>query len=294
LQARSDRRVRSSSNALLMAPAALIVMAFLVMPVGYLLLLSFNPPITAELRLSADLTLGNYARLVADPFYLMILLRSVGIAAVTSVISAAMGYVLALSLWRASKSLKTYLAVVVLAPLLISVVVRTYGWMVILGDNGVLNNALIYIGIIEQPVKIMFTRLAIVIGLVHVFLPFMALSILSSLERIDPAIPEAATTLGAGAFAVHRDVIIPLCAPGFAAGFTIVFSLAISAYVTPMLMGSGATDMVTTLIYQQFMVVYNWHFGAALTMTLLLLTLLLLSLLLYAFSRYMRRWQTPR
>lgn len=277
-----------------MAPAALIVVAFLVMPVGYLLLLSFNPPITGELRLSTEMTLLNYSRLVSDPFYLTILLRSVGIAAVTTIISAVMGYVLALSLWRAPKSLKNYLVVLVLAPLLISVVVRTYGWMVILGDNGVLNNALIYFGVIQQPIKIMFTRLAIVIGLVHVFLPFMALSILSSMERIDPAIPEAAKTLGAGPFAVHRNVIIPLCAPGFAAGFTIVFSLAISAYVTPMLMGSGATDMITTLIYQQFMVVYNWHFGAALTTSLLAVTLLLLSLMLYGFARYAGPWLAPR
>jgi putative spermidine/putrescine transport system permease protein len=136
----------------------------------------------------------------------------------------------------------------------------------------------------------MFTRLAIVIGLVHVFLPFMALSILSSLERIDPAIPEAAKTLGASPLAVHRHVIIPLCTPGFAAGFTIVFSLAISAYVTPMLMGSGATDVITTLVYQQFMVIYNWHFGAALTTALLAVTLLLLSLTLHVLARRTRAW----
>ena len=277
-----------------MTPAGLIVLAFLVLPAGYLLLLSFNPPIAGEFRLSAQVTLRNYARLVSDPFYLTILMRSVVIAAVTTIISAAMGYVLALSLWRTPKWLKSYLVVMVLAPLLISVVVRTYGWMVILGDNGVLNNALVYLGVIQQPVKIMFTRLAIVIGLVHVFLPFMALSILSSMERIDPAIPEAAKTLGAGPIAVHRDVIIPLCTPGFAAGFTIVFSLAISAYVTPMLMGSGATDAITTLVYQQFMVLYNWHFGAALTTMLLAVTLLLLSLMLYGFARYTRAWLVTR
>jgi putative spermidine/putrescine transport system permease protein len=232
--------------------------------------------------------------LVADPFYLEILARSILIAVVTAIIAAAMGYLLALSLWRAPKWLKSYLVVMVLAPLLISVVIRTYGWMVILGDNGVLNNALIYLGVIHQPVKIMFTRFAIVIGLVHVFLPFMALSVLASLERIDPAIPEAARTLGAGPVIVHCNVIIPLCTPGFAAGFTIVFGLAISAYVTPMLMGSGATDMITTLVYQQFMVLYNWHFGAALTMALLVVTLLLLTLILYGFARYTRPWLAKR
>jgi putative spermidine/putrescine transport system permease protein len=156
-----------------------------------------------------------------------------------------------------------------------------------------LNTTLIDLGIVRAPVQIMFTRAAVVIGLVHVFLPFMALSILSSLERIDPAVPEAAKTLGAGSFAVHRHVIVPLATPGFAAGVTIVFSLAISAYVTPMLMGSGATDTITTLIYQQFMVTYNWHFGAALTAGLLSVTLVLLTLMLYAFARRTRSWVVP-
>ena len=199
----------SSSSAFLVTPAGLIVVAVLVLPVGYLLLLSFNPPITGEFRLSLNSTLRNYARLVADPFLSGDIGAQHSIAAVTAIIAAAMGYVLALSLWRAPKWLKSYLVVIVLAPLLISVVIRTYGWMVILGDNGVLNNALIYLGVVHQPVKIMFTRFAIVIGLVHVFLPFMALSVLASLERIDPAIPEAARTLGAGPVTVHRNVIIP-------------------------------------------------------------------------------------
>ena len=178
----------------------------------------------------------------------------------------------------------------VLAPLLISVVVRTYGWMVILGDKGVFNTALISLSIIRHPLEIMFTRTAVVIGLVHVLLPFMALSILSSLERIDPAVPEAARTLGAGPLALHWHVIAPMAIPGFATGVTIVFSFAISAYVTPMLMGRGATDMITTLIYQQFMTVYNWHFGSTLTTVLLAVTLMVLSAALYVFSLRTRAW----
>jgi putative spermidine/putrescine transport system permease protein len=136
----------------------------------------------------------------------------------------------------------------------------------------------------------MFTRTAVVIGLVHVLLPFMALSVLSSLERIDPAVPEAARTLGAGPLALHWHVIAPLAMPGFAAGVIIVFSFALSAYVTPMLMGRGATDMITTLIYQQFMTVFNWHFGSALTTVLLAVTLMVLSAALYAFSLHTRAW----
>jgi putative spermidine/putrescine transport system permease protein len=162
--------------------------------------------------------------------------------------------------------------------------------MVILGDKGVLNTTLIALGIIEQPLEIMFTRGAVVIGLVHILLPFMALAILSSLEKIDPAVPEAARTLGAGPIAIHRLVIIPLVTPGFAAGVTIVFSFAVSAYVTPMLMGRGATDMITTVIYQQFMTVFNWHFGAALTTILLAVTILVVSTTIYALSLYTRAW----
>jgi putative spermidine/putrescine transport system permease protein len=140
----------------------------------------------------------------------------------------------------------------------------------------------------------MFTRTAVVIGLVHVLLPFMALSILSSLESIDPAIPEAAKTLGAKPWSVHWLVIVPMAAPGFAAGVTIVFSFAVSAYVTPMLMGRGATDMITTVIYQQFMTVFNWHFGAALTTVLLALTLMTMSCTLYIFSVRTRAWLGSR
>ncbi|HEY7248808.1 MAG TPA: ABC transporter permease [Xanthobacteraceae bacterium] len=273
-----------------MLPAIIAVVTLLVLPVGYLLLLSFNPPAAGEIQLSAQLTITNYSRLLSDPFYLLIVVRSVLVAAATSIIAAAAGYPLALSLWRAPRAYRSYLVVLVLAPLLISVVVRTYGWMVILGDKGVLNTALISLGIIRQPLEIMFTRTAVVIGLVHVLLPLMALSILSSLERIDPAVPEAARTLGAGPFAVHWHVIAPLATPGFAAGVTIVFSFAISAYVIPMLMGRGATDMITTMIYQQFMVVYNWHFGSALTTVLLAVTLAGLSATLYVFSLRSRAW----
>ncbi|HEV7918387.1 MAG TPA: ABC transporter permease [Solirubrobacterales bacterium] len=273
-----------------MLPASFVVLAFLVLPVGYVLLLSLNPSLKGDIELSSDLTLQNYGRLFLDSYYVDVLFRSVWIATITTLISAVMGYLVAVSLWRAPKSLRSVLMIIVLAPLLISVVVRTYGWMVILGDRGVLNGALTALGVIERPLQIMFTRLALVIGLVHVFMPFMALSILSSLERIDPAIPEAARTLGAGSFAVHRDVIIPLVIPGFAAGVTMVFSLSISAYVIPILMGSSGADVVTTLIYQQFMVVFNWHFGAALTAFLLAASLSILAAVLYVSGRLTRPW----
>jgi putative spermidine/putrescine transport system permease protein len=288
------RRIRLPVTALLLLPANIIIAILLILPVGYILLLSFNPPFTGAIDLTSEISLQNYARLFFDSFYLTVLLRSILIAGVTTLMAAAAGYVLALSLWRAPPALKSYLVVLVLAPLLISIVARTYGWMIVLGDRGILNDLLLALGLVRSPIHIIFTRSAIVIGLLHVFLPFMALSILSSLERIDPAVSEAAKMLGAGPFALNWHVLIPLAAPGFAAGVTIVFSLSISAYVTPILMGGGGADVVTTLIFQQFMVVYNWHFGAALTMFLLATSLAILSAILYIAGRLTQAWLTAR
>jgi putative spermidine/putrescine transport system permease protein len=182
------------------------------------------------------------------------------------------------------------LIVVVLAPLLVSIVARTYGWIIVLGDRGVVNNLLIALGVIRTPIHIMYTRTAIVIGLVHVFLPFMVLSVLSTLDRINPSLPEAAVTLGAGPMAIFARIILPLITPGLAAGMVIVFSLSISSYVTPALMGGPNAGVLATLVYQEFAVVYRWHVGAALVGVLLGSSLLILSVILYVSKRMTRAW----
>jgi putative spermidine/putrescine transport system permease protein len=140
----------------------------------------------------------------------------------------------------------------------------------------------------------MFTQGAVIVGLVHVFLPFMVLSVSAAFDRIDPAIAEAASTLGAGSMATFWQVILPLLNPGVAAGATIVFSLAMSSYVTPALMGGGNAGVLTTLIYQQLVVTYDWQFAAALVALLLATTLLILGGTLYVNATRTARWMARR
>jgi putative spermidine/putrescine transport system permease protein len=198
--------------------------------------------------------------------------------------------VLALAIWRAPPRRRGLLVIIVISPLLVSIVTRTYGWMVVLGDNGILNSVLRGIGLIDEPLHIMFTQGAVVVGLVHVFLPMMVLSILAVMDKIDPALAQAAQTLGASSFVTFWQITFPLLIPGLTAGVTIVFSLAMSSYVTPALMGGRNSGMLTTLIYQQFVVTYNWHFGAALVVVLLATSLVALGLVLIESGRRTRAW----
>lgn len=277
-------------STLLLLPATVVICALLVLPLGYLLALSLNPARPSEIELTSTLTLSNYERLFLNWFYLRVFLKTIWISALTTVLCAGFGIALALTIWRSSRRAHGFIVIVVLSPLLVSIVTRTYGWMVVLGDNGVLNAILLQLGVIREPLHMMFTDGAVVVGLVHVFLPFMVLSLLTSLDRIDPAIPEAAHTLGAGPYTAFRLVIFPLLSPGLTAGVTIVFSLAMSSYVTPALMGGPNSGMLTTLIYQQFVVTFSWHFGAVLVAVLLATSLSILALVLFEQARRTRAW----
>jgi putative spermidine/putrescine transport system permease protein len=278
-------------SAALLIPAGLIVGFCLLVPLGYLLVLSFNPPITGDVDLNTHFTVANYQLVFLRWFYSRILLRTIWVSALTTLLSAIFGTVLALRLWRAPPRTRRFLVLLVLSPLLVSIVTRTFGWMVLLGDSGVLNAVMMWCGIISEPAHMMFTQGAVIVALVHVFLPLMVLSVLASLDRVDPSLPQAAQTLGAGAITAFRRIILPLLTPGLAAGVTIVFSLSMSSYVTPALMGGSNAGMLTTLIYQQFVVTYNWHLGAALVAVLLATSLILVGLLLYGAGRRTRRWR---
>jgi putative spermidine/putrescine transport system permease protein len=167
----------------------------------------------------------------------------------------------------------------------VSIVVTSFGWIVILGKNGLINRVLGALGLIDQPLRLMFNDVGILVGLVHVVLPFMVLSVLAALERIEPMLTEAAATLGASPTRVFRHVILPLAMPGIGAGTTIVFSLCISAYVTPAVLGGNGPNFVTTLIYNQFIALHNWPFGAAIATILLGVALLTVLLYLRWISR---------
>ncbi len=167
---------------------------------------------------------------------------------------------------------------IVLGPLLVSVVVRTLGWEIILGNKGVLNEALMALGIVSSPIAIMYSSTGVVIALVHVLIPFMILAVWASLQRQDPATVRAAESLGAGPVVAFLRVVLPQAMPGILSGSLIVFSLSASAFATPAIIGGRRLKVVSTVIYDQFMNTLNWPFGAAVAILLLgsVLTIMLL------------------
>lgn len=257
---------------LLLLPAVLLIAALLAAPLLWLIRFSIHEGQTGVTPTGA-LTLAHYARALGDGFYLAVFGRTLGLALLITLVSAIVSYPLAHFMWQASSRWRGPLTILALSPLLVSIVVSSYGWMVILGDQGVINQSLVALGLVDTPIRLMYTDFAIIVGLVHIVMPFMTLSILAALEKIDPLLAEAAATLGAPRWAVLRHVTLPLALPGIAAGTTIVFSLAISAYVTPAVLGPSGSNFITTLIYHQFTQLMDWSFGAALAALLLMLSL---------------------
>jgi putative spermidine/putrescine transport system permease protein len=220
-----------------------------------------------------ELTLANYASVLTDPFYLMLMARTVGLGLLVTAISLLLGYPLALKISRAGPAMKSVLLAITLSPLLINLVVRTYAWLVLLGDNGMINRWLQAIGLIGAPLPLSGNMISVTIGLVHIALPLMALSLVGVLERIDASLLEVADSLGASRGRVLRQIIFPLSLPGIASGSLLVFSFTIGAFVTPALLGGNRVSTISTLIYDKFVSSANWPVGATLVMVLLVLNI---------------------
>jgi putative spermidine/putrescine transport system permease protein len=198
-----------------------------------------------------------------------LMLMSITLGICTALGTLLVGYPIAYYLARSTSRWRHYVFVVVFVPLLFSIVIRTFGWIVLLGSNGQLNGLLIQLGAINQPVVWLYNFPMTVVGLVHVFLPFMVLSVLSSLSRVDQRIEDAAALLGAGPWRTFRHVTLPLSSQGIFGGCAIVFSLTVGAYVTPRLLGGGRVQVLATEIYTQMLEIGDWGMaallGAALT-----------------------------
>jgi putative spermidine/putrescine transport system permease protein len=247
---------------LLLAPAVLFFVVVFVVPVGLMIRYSFYQQTTTG-DLTSAATLANYVRLGSVDLYRTVVLTTLRVSGWTTLISMLLAYPLALVMVRGHPLIGRALTVIVIAPLLINVVVRTYAWRIILanGENGVLNWSLAHFGL--GPVQLLYTEWAIIIGSVHVFLPMMVLPLSAALGKINPAVEEAAATLGASSWAVFRRVTLPLSVPGLAVGCTLVFSLTASSFVTPALLGGNFAKMLGTLVEEQILTVFDWPFGAA-------------------------------
>ena len=216
-------------------------------------------------------TLENYARFLFDGFYASILADTLLMGLAVTLLSLALSYPLAYTIARSRSRWKSWLIIIVLVPLMTSVVVRSYGWMILLTNNGVVNTALALLGL--EPVRLMFSFTGTIIALTEVLMPFMVLSLVGVLQSVDPALEEAARGLGAGRLAVFRDVILPLSLPGVAAGSLLVFALSIGAFATPQLVGGARTKVVATVVYNQAVNVLNWPFAAAISFVLMVIVL---------------------
>jgi spermidine/putrescine transport system permease protein len=223
-------------------------------------------------------TLESFTRF-ADPLYLEILFRSVWIAALATALCALLGFPLALFIAQSGRRKNLYLQLVLL-PFWTSFLIRTYAWIFILRDTGLVNTVFLRLHLISSPLELLYNDGAVLLGLVYNFLPFFVLPMYATLERLDPALLEAAADLGARPLATIWRVVIPVSAPGIAAGCVLVFIPCLGAYLTPDLLGGGKTVMLGNLVQNQFTTARDWPFGAAASLVLMLASTLLLSSLM--------------
>ena len=270
---------RAWAFALLGIPIA-FVLAFFVVPFGVVLLDSFR---TKE----GMWTLEHYAKVMGEFYYWEVLLLTFKLSLYVTLATFLIGYPLAYYIVRHVKSrlIRSLLYIVVVTPLFTSNIVRAFGWMVLLGRRGLVNDVLIATGAIGSPLPLLYGQTSIVIGLTYIMAPFMVLTVASVLQNIDRSLDDAARDLGAGAWTTFWRVTFPLSLPGVVAGSLIVFTLSVSAYVTPSILSGGRQNVTSMLIFQQYGAILNFQFGAALSVVLLVTALILVGVYLIALDR---------
>jgi putative spermidine/putrescine transport system permease protein len=269
-----DERTGSRlSAAALIGPATFIVSLGLLIPILILFRYSLNRYLPRVLMVEA-FTPENYIKFFTDAYYLAVFRTTVEVALLCTAICLVLGFPLAYVLARTQTRHKNLLIMLVVLPLFVGNAVRAAGWMALFGSKGFLNALLIAVGLIDQPLEIMFTAKAVIIGIIAVNLPYMVLTLQSVIEGIDRSVEEAAFSLGAAPWAMFRRVLWPLTLPGIIAGTILTFILAMNAYATPVLLGGPKFKMMAPLVFGQ-MQLGNWPFGAAVSFILMTTTLLL-------------------
>jgi len=260
--------------AAMLTPASIVVTIGIVIPILILFRYSLNQFTPAKVMIDA-VTPENYVKFFTDPFYVAVLLRTIRVAAVCTAICVVLAFPMAYGLARTRSRYKNLLLLIVILPLFVGNAVRAAGWMVLFGSKGFVNAVALGLGLIREPLQIMYTELAVVIGIVAVNLPFVVLTLQAVLEGIDRALEEAALGLGATPSRTFCHVILPLAMPGVIAATILSFILAMNAYATPVLLGGPTFHMMGPTVYNQFAGLSNWPFGAALAFVLMTATLLL-------------------
>jgi putative spermidine/putrescine transport system permease protein len=254
---------------LLSGPALLLFVGLLLVPLLLTLMLSFRV-FSDTAGVTSAYTFTNYWEVVSDPYYGTIFLRTAGLAFAVTLLSIVLGVPETIVLARMKRPWQSLCLLIVLGPLLISVVVRTLGWQILLGNNGVLNNLLQTLHVTDEPIRLVFTMTGMIIALTHVLVPFMVMSVWATMQKLDPQVEWAGRSLGGSPFAVFRRVVLPQIMPGVLSGSIIVFALSASAFATPALIGGRRLKVVATAAYDEFLGTLNWPLGASIAVLLLI------------------------
>ena len=254
-------------------PSLALFALMVLLPLALTALLSFQQ-YDQNKGVQSGFTLASYALVLGDSYYYEIFFRTGWIAALTTLICVLVGAPEAYILSRMASPWRSIFLLVILAPLLVSLVVRAFGWSLLLGPNGLVNQVFAWLGI--GPVKMLYTPVAVVIALVHVMLPFMVIPVWTSLQKLDPMVENAALSLNASHFTVMRRIVLPQITPGLLSGSLIVFGLSVSVFAIPGLLGGRRLKMVATVIYDEYLHELNWPLGAAVALVLLLSNLVVM------------------
>ncbi|MBL8241298.1 MAG: ABC transporter permease [Bryobacterales bacterium] len=265
-------------RALFLAPSAAFTVVLFLAPMAIIVGYSF---MTRGVYggVTGPWTVENYQRLF-DPLYGVILWRSLVMSTLATALCLLIAFPLALFIARAEEKRKNIYLYLVILPFWTSFLVRTYAWMFLLRDSGLINSVLLSLHVIQKPLPLLYNETAVVVGLVYGYLPFAVLPLYSNLERMDKNLLEAAADLGATQWETIRRVVLPLCAPGMRAAGVLVFIPCLGAYLTPDLLGGGKSIMIGNLIQNQFTTARDWPFGAAISLALMALVMVLLLALL--------------
>lgn len=260
---------------LLSGPALLVFLTLLLAPLLLTGVLSMNLYSESDGVLPVY-SFGNYLEVFRDDYFHEIFLRTARMALAVTLLTVLLGVPETIIIARMAPRWRSLFLLVVLGPLLISVVVRTLGWAILLGNNGLINDALQWAGITDAPVRMLFTEVGVIVALTHVLVPFMVIAIWATLQRLDLQVEWAGLSLGASRLTVFRRIILPQIMPGVLSGSIIVFALAASAFATPAIIGGRRLKVVATAAYDEFLGTLNWPMGAAIAVLLLVANLIVI------------------
>ncbi len=263
--------MKNQMKNLLLVPGIILLIVFLVMP----LISIFMPTIFPE----GSFTLSSYVSFFKDPLNVKIFIRTLKIALITTIICVILGVPAAYYMSRCKKSLKSLLMTISIFPLLTNSVIRSFAWITILGKNGFINRLLAGLGLIDQPLSMLYTEFAIVIGSVYLFLPLMLTTLAGVMDTIENDMMEAAESLGANRFVAFLKVILPLSLPGIIVGSTLVFTGTLSAYTTPQLLGGNKNTVMATFIYEKAMSLGDWQGTSVVAVVMIITTVVAMKLL---------------